>query len=654
MILFARSHFSLMQSVLSPRDICILAKKFGYEAICIADVNNFYGLPATLREAKKRDLKVLIAITLKDDSFESISVAINHEGYKNLCTLITKVHCEKKSILDLTEYFGGLVFFSRCIETSLFLRMKEFKVYWKCDLPLLLMPRGIIERDIPPMAVHDICAYQQQDCETLCLMDSVSRNELLCEQVSFPINIFKKPDELEIFFSPNLYAMENHRLFLESYQYIYPYEVKFPNYVTPNNTSPVDFLRGLVYEGAKKRYQKLDEIVCKRIEYELGIISDKGFAAYFLVTWEIVNQATRTCGRGSGSASVVSYCLFITNIDPIRYNLLFERFLEPERVDYPDLDIDFAWDERDDILEYVFDHFGRDRTAMVCNHICFKTRMAFRVSAKAHGIAEDKIEGLSHKVRRIFKKSTHELSELDEKVIEITQLALKLISKPRCISVHCGGVVICSTPIATIVPVQIATKGVPIIQWEKDGAEEMGLIKLDLLGNRSLAVIRDAIINLKKQGIELDFHKVDPTLDMETIKLLENGDSIGVFYIESPATRLLQRRTRKGDFDHVVIHSSLIRPASNKSIQEYTRRVLGKKWEPLEVTFEKITSDTYGILVYEDQVLKVSHDLAGFSYREANVLRKALSREDGSALKVLKKNFFRGVELAGSAGSLPA
>jgi error-prone DNA polymerase len=404
-----------------------------------------------------------------------------------------------------------------------------------------------------------------------------------------------------------------------------------------------EILRERCYAGARKRYgAELHETVVDRIEYELATIERMGFSSYFLVVEEIVKRSPRICGRGSGAASIVAYSLGITNVCPVKFNLYFERFLNPGRKDPPDIDVDFAWDERDAAIASVLDEF-RDHSAMVACFANFQPRMAIRETAKVFGLTDAEIGQVSKRLPWFWRevgnddddlierlRDLPELKDLDfpEPWPEILQLAQRLIGIPRHISVHPGGVVITPEPLDGYVPIEIAPKGVPVIQWEKDSTETAGLVKIDLLGNRSLAVIRDAVANVQANGTSFDEARWEPEDDPATQASIAAGATMGCFYIESPATRLLQQKARRGDYEHVVIHSSIIRPAANKWIHEYLRRLHGGAWQPIHPLLDGVLDDNYGIMVYQEDVAKAAMALAGFNHVEADGLRKVMSKKD--------------------------
>ena len=429
-----------------------------------------------------------------------------------------------------------------------------------------------------------------------------------------------------------------------------------------NGQSADACLREAVYAGAAVRYGgELPEPVVERVEHELRIIADMGFAAYFLVVKRIVGSTPRTCGRGSGAASIVSFCLGITNVCPLKHNLYFERFLNPGRQDPPDLDIDFAWDERDTILENVLAEY-KGRAAMVANHVSFQPRMALREVAKVYGLTANEIGSIAKGLPYHFRaraigadlmtslKSRPESRHLDypDPWPAVITLAQRIMGIPRYLSVHPGGLIITPSPIDTYVPLERSAKGVPIIQWDKDGAEDAGLVKIDLLGNRSLGVVRDAVRNVHCNGLAFDESAWEPEDDFATQEALAHGHTMGCFYIESPAMRLLQKKAGVGDFDHLVIHSSIIRPAANEFIQEYVRRLHGGAWDPIHPLLADVLDETFGIMVYQEDVSRAAVSTAGFSHTEADGLRKIMSKKDREhALQDFFKRFHEGAQRRG-------
>lgn len=416
---------------------------------------------------------------------------------------------------------------------------------------------------------------------------------------------------------------------------------------------PDEALRAAVLAGLPRRYARITGEIESRVAHELNLIRSKGFANYFLLVRDIVGHlrpsglVTRTCGRGSGAASIVSYALELTNVEPIGTHLMFERFLSEARVDPPDLDIDFAWDERDRVIQSVFDRYGRDRVAMVSNHVFYQPKSALRGVAMAHGRPEAELKILAQLVRG-WDGGLEKAAQNPAWEPILTQAAA--LEGHFCqFSVHPGGTVISPGPLWEHTPFQPAPakEGVSITQWDKDGVENYGLVKIDLLGNRSLAVIRDACAVLgDRVPPRLDQHaRQDP----ETQRKLGAGESMGVFYVESPATRQLQQRVGRGDFETLVIHSSLIRPAAHHWIDAYVRRIRGEEvYTPSHPALGELLSESYGVLVYQEDVVRVSMALAGWNHEEADRLRKLLGKPDcGRRLPEFEARFREGCAVQG-------
>ncbi|BDU68938.1 hypothetical protein GETHOR_10390 [Geothrix oryzae] len=390
-------------------------------------------------------------------------------------------------------------------------------------------------------------------------------------------------------------------------------------------------LREKVRAGVAARFKNPGGEVLARMERELDLVSELKFARYFLLVEDIVRAAQgatpRICGRGSGAASLVSYALGLSNVDPVATNLMFERFLTRERKDPPDMDIDFAWDEREEVIQAVFERYGRHRVAMVANHAFFKAKGALRAVAQAHGRPDSELKQLARYVRG-WEGGLVRASE-NPAWDAILRQAAALQGHFHQFSVHPGGTVVTPGPFwehAAFQPAPAKDK-VSTTTWDKDGVENYGLVKIDLLGNRSLAVIRDAyeVLGDRVPADPGTHSREDPA----TQALLARGDSIGVFYVESPATRQLQQRVRKGDFETLVIHSSLIRPAAYRWVDRYVKRSRKEEvWEPSDPVFNELLSESFGVLVYQEDVIKVCVALAGWSHHEADQLRKLLGRPD--------------------------
>ena len=429
-------------------------------------------------------------------------------------------------------------------------------------------------------------------------------------------------------------------------------------------------LRHRAYAGAERRYgtpvDALAPLVRARLEHELAIIRQKGFADYFLVVRDIVEHGmegvSTHCGRGSVANSVVSYCLGITHVEPLSAGLLFERFLNPARVDPPDIDLDFPWDERDHVLAYVFDRWPRPQAAMVANVNTLRLRGALREVAKVHGRPAGEIREVTRRIPWY-----HEETPLDELLAAhpnfqaldlpahwraLAREAQPLVGTPRHLSLHPGGVVIVPTALTDHVPLERAAKTlegrpdlpVPVIQYDKDSAEDAGLVKIDLLGNRSLAVIRDAIAMVERNtGRRIDYAARDAGEDEGARALFREGATMGVFYAESPASRMLCRKSRADTFELLVLNTSIIRPASNRWIRIYLDRLHGAAYEPLDPSLRDVLAGTFGVMVYQEDVVNVCAAFAGMPLASGDGVRKALAKKrPGKRLAEYAEEFFAG------------
>lgn len=425
--------------------------------------------------------------------------------------------------------------------------------------------------------------------------------------------------------------------------------------------------------GAERRYGfPLSETVEQRLAHELDVITQKDFAGYILTVADLA-AGRRTCGRGSGASSLVVYALGITNVDPIRFGLLFSRFLSPSRTDPPDLDVDFPWDERDRVFTHALDVYGHDHVAMVSVHTRLRRDGALRAVARAWGVPDQETSAVAKRLRSQRRFGT--AARLSEPWPQLLADATSVEGMHIHDGLHCGGLVITGPPLRDLVPVHPAAKeidtatkrweeptweSVPAIAWEKDGAEAMGLVKIDILGNRSLAVVRDVLNDLHEQGKPIDEATWLPADDPATQGLIARGDTFGCFYIESPAMRLLLGKAGTGDFDRLVVASSIIRPAAASWIAEYLHRLhhfrrTGRQEEHWYVhpALRSLLSETFGILSYQEDVMLAAQAVAGFSEKQANQLRKALGHfNTGERLLVYGEAFRRGGLALG--GSLPA
>lgn len=658
--LHVHSHYSMMRGASSVQALCKAAAEAGFRHLALTDTNGFYGLVNFLEAAKNSGIRPIVGATVETETGKAVVLARTARGYELLSDLLSRRH--------LDENFHLVRAFPEAPEDLAVLSsdpgiVKALRSRAACRVEVVPGPSGrkalhvATALGIPPVATNAVYFAHPDDYPIHRLMRAIDLNRTLsslpAEETVQPGQWLKPEAEMARHFPNAPEALANTgRLAGECLTAWDRFSTVFPSYRDCRD----DHFAVLVdrcRQGIIRRYGRTEPAIEERLAEELDLIRSKGYVDYFLVVADIVGSRPIHCGRGSAAASLVSYLLGITHVDPVRHRLLFGRFLNPERKDHPDIDVDFPWDERDDLFDEVRHCHGPERMALVANHTGFAARAAVREVAKVYGIPAPEIREVTRRMsfwthpedlrHRIQNHPKFRGFPLDPPWPEIIDLASRLESLPRHLSTHCGGVILVPDRVSRYVPVQRNAKGDLIIQWEKDQAEAAGLVKIDLLGNRSLAVIRDTLAAIEENtGKAPDYAALNPVDDSATQDLLRRGDSMGVFYVESPAMRQLQQKTRRGDFEHLVIHSSIIRPAANRYIREYIRRLHGAPYEPLHPSIADLLAETYGILVYQEDVVQAAMILAGFSWGEADRLRKVISRKSREQLSQFRLRFSDG------------
>ncbi len=651
---FVRSYYSLLDGVLSPYELCRAAVDHGYGSVCLLDTNGFYGLPSFLDAARTTGIRPIVGTRLQHPYTPRITfVCIDRSGFSRANRIITAINLDNTRRFDPQRYerytsvyrtdhstgsdeHGGYDFISDLLESGW-----EGLAILSDDVELLQLlggksrnrlfaelryPRrfeGTVEAarriGVPTVATTDVSCRDDDDKRTLSIVQRIGAGTGAGE-ASFVDKIIGAKRVLR-FFARAHEATANAAMLsvVADAGRLLP-----SGYIMPrmNRCSDEEAYRRLVSlcrEGAQKRYGSMRRDVKDRLEYELGVIRRKGFASYFLIVEDIVRRWTRTCGRGSAASSIVSYLLGITHVDPLQHDLFFDRFLNDSRSEPPDIDLDFPWDERHEALAYVFNRYP-GRTAMVADHVTFGRRSCISEPARVLGVGREEIRRLVD--LRIDGRT-------DRLPPGLAAIADRLSGIPRHIGTHPGGVVLTPDTIAEHVHLQLSPRGIPITAWEKDGVEKAGLVKIDLLGNRSLGVLRDTICLVnRRRGLHLEWSKLDPRNDRAVKALFARGETLGIFYTESPATRQLLKRTGSGDYEHLVTVTSIIRPAASSCIAEYVRRLSGGSYRPLHPIVDRLLDNTFGIMVYQEDVTRVAGAVAGFSASEGDLLRRVLSKKD--------------------------
>ena len=683
------SSYSLAFGVHDPARWVRHFRERGVPACALTDRGNLYGLHAFLEGAAAAGVKPLVGAEVPTPDGSLLALCATAAGFARLCRWLTAAKETPLTLAQTVERIRVavgpgtgddlfLVVFDEALLRALTPLLPDHaragdrrRVFAGLRGPDLAYARAAARLGFPVVAAPRFLCLSPDDAPVHRTLVAIGRNTTVYRVPADagPVADALDPAAFDAF--PD--AVANTRFIADAVAWTPAFPVVFPD-CPPGLAGPARFegadpaavlrsaaviLRNAAVEGAQRRFGELSDTVLERLEYELGIIGQKGFSAYFLVVRDIVRRSPRVCGRGSGAASLVAYCLGITNVDPLRHHLYFERFLHPERTDMPDIDVDFAWDERDAVIAQVMRDYGPERCAMVCTHVGYQARAALREAARAHGLSDAEIGAMQKEIShlrltadgsRVSRMAALRRIRADTPWPEILAVAARLRGLPRHLGVHPGGLIVTPGPVADHVPVERAPKGVPIITWEKEGAEAGGLVKIDLLGNRSLAVIRDALANLRENGHALDEAAWFPEEDADTVALLARGDSMGVFYVESPAMRQLQKKTGRGDFEHIVIHSSIIRPAANRFIAEYVRRLHGAPVPRLHPAVDGLLAETYGVLCYQEDVSRVAVALAGFSAAHADRLRKILTKKNrADRVASFRDEFFAGAAARGAS-----
>jgi error-prone DNA polymerase len=673
------SHYSQGWGIGTIEELCYSAKKQGMDKLALTDTNALYGLISFIQTAKEVGIQPIVGSELTAEHHRALLLVRNREGYANLCRIVSDRQCHQDFdlIKSLKERRGGLIILS-----DDFTLLKALKRDSNDDLFVEMSPGYNMagcyafsrKSGIPPLATNRVYLIRPDQFPLHRILRAVDLNSKLsrlrCEDTCREHNFLNTPRSMIDQFPHAPGAIRNALEVAERCLMGWDFDrVIFPHFEQMTDREAYETLYRATVEGCKRRYGELTPAVRARVNYEMKIISEKNFAHYFLVVADITKRAPRSCGRGSAAASIVSYALGITHVDPIKHRLFFERFLNPGRMDPPDIDVDFAWDERDQIIDYVFSKYGTRRTAMVANHNTYGARSAIREVAKVFGLTEAEISLLTSKIgfswhlKAIWRELANHPKmrgiEFKKPWDEILHAAVQLEDHLNHLSVHCGGLVIVPDEVRRYCPVEISASGVQVLQWEKDSVEDSGLVKIDLLGNRSLAVIRDALDLVERNySHRIDYASWDPVNDPKTVEIFYQGDTFGVFYFESPATRQVLKKVSSGftfeeysrlDHFHLnVVVTSIIRPASNQNIRTWVSRLHGQPWAAPHPLLKPVLEETLGVMVFQEQLSQAAMYLAGFDPAEADTLRKVVSKKHREKrLRDFYARFVRGATARG-------
>jgi DNA-directed DNA polymerase III PolC len=621
---------------------------------------------AFFEAARRFGVHPILGALVGEGQEEAALLVKNAQGYANLCRILSARDLDEGFSLGqvLRWHNEGLILLGRDADFIEGMRDAfEGRVY------LALSGGGPRRKktDLPIVAAPDVLFARSGDFEVHRLLAAFRLGKTLAgvgpSDCGRPYDFLRPPKEMKRRFSEAPQALKNTLRIAEQCSFdLLNRDVAFPRIA--GRAGP-GLLREHALEGARQRYGAVTSEVEARLSRELDTIIFMGFADYFLVVEDIVRHArklgTPTAGRGSGAGSLVAYVLGITNVDPLKYDLPFERFLNAGRKDYPDLDVDFCWRLRDDVIDYAYERFGRDKVAMIATYATFRPRMALREVGKALGLSNPVITRIGRKLRQGISKDQYDTLPADPGVVErALALAQRLDGFPHHLSVHCGGVVITPGPIAEYAPLLRAEKGVVITAYDKDGVERAGLVKLDLLGNRSLSTVSETVKWIEqREGKRIDPERL-PEDSTRTFDMIRAGRTVGCGQLESPAMRHLLRQMQPDRILHIMQALALIRPgAAGEGMKEtFIRRKRGAEPVPaLPPAFEKVLGEAYGVMLYEDDAMRIAMEAAGFAPGKADRFRKAVTKgaplsdgKDplfGGSLESLIEEFFQGCERQG-------
>jgi len=721
--LHVHSHYSLLDGLPKIDELLDYTKELGMDSLALTDHGVLYGAIEFFKKAKERGIKPIIGaemyvafermnqrrIGIDDKRYHLILLVKNKEGYQNLVKLITKAHLEGfyyKPRIDeelLEKHSQGLIALSACLqgkiprlilekkieeaeklalkyqklfgEDSFYLEIQyhpHLKDQEKVNQELLMISK---KHGIPLVATNDIHYLRKEDNEAqdVLMLINTGADRDDPERLTMKADDFSmtSPAEMEKRFSGFPGAIENTQQIARLCNFEFELgKVKLPTFAVPQRKTADEYLQELVSAGLKKRYgESPAKPILDRLDFELSTVKQMGFVSYFLIVQDFVNWAKQNNivvgpGRGSVGGSLLAYVLGITNIDPLKYNLLFERFLNPGRAaGLPDIDLDFTDRRRDEVINYVAEKYGRDKVAQIITFGTMAARAVIRDVGRALGYSYSYCEqaakmipfGLNLKEALEKVKEFKELYETDEQAQKLVDFAKKLEGVARHASTHACGVVISADPLDELIPLQHPTQDDEniVTQYEMHSIEDMGLLKMDFLGLKNLTIIEDTLKRIYKvQNQQIDLDNI-PLNDRETYRLLQKGETIGIFQLESSGMQRYLRQLKPNEFEDVIAILALYRPGPMELIPDYIAgKQKKKKVEYLHPKLQPILESTYGICLYQEQLMMIAREMAGFTLSEADVLRKAVGKKIESLLLAQKEKMINGMIKNGIAPAI--
>lgn len=657
MYINCHSYYSLRYGTISEGNVLDLALQHGAKSCVLSDINNTSACLNFVRLAQQKGIKPILAIDFRNAAKQLyVGIAKNNQGFQALNAFLSTYKQAQRSLPEEAPVLQDVYFIYPFEQVRLLNKLDfapdEFIGISRFDIPKLRVSR--YSRYTDKLIALNSCTFRhKRDFNTHRLLRAMDNNCLLSkldpEQQADPRDQYLPVSKLQEAYQDQPFILENTQALLDHCHIDFDFSSTRPHQnkkdYTGSSKEDESLLFQLCEQGLNYRYPKVTSTIRSRLNKELKIIKQMDFVPFFLINWDIVDYAKRQgyfhVGRGSGANSIVAYLLGITDVDPIELDLYFERFMNLYRTSPPDFDIDFSWRDRADVTRYIFERFGQDgQVALLATYNTFKHSAAVRELGKVFGLPKHEINKLSH-----GKFDFDQLDQLSRLVIIYSK---ELEGRPNYLSIHAGGIVIAEKPVHYYTATDLPPKGFPTTQFDMIVAEDVGLYKYDILGQRGLGKIKDAIqlvrIN-QPQATVLDIHnpKVffnDPKIN----RLVQRAQCIGCFYVESPAMRMLLKKLEVQNYQGLVAASSIIRPGVSKSgmMREYILRHKNPERRSLaHPILQEIMPDTYGIMVYQEDVIKVAHHFAGLDLAEADVLRRGMSGKYRSraAFEQIRKKF---------------
>jgi DNA-directed DNA polymerase III PolC len=632
MYLNCHSYYSLRYGMMSVEQLVQNAIAAGAETIAMTDINNSTGIPEFAGECSKHNIRPVAGIEFRNDNeLQYIGIARNNKGLRELNELLSKINFEKIPapfppprlseayiIYSLNKTPGRKLFDNERIgiKPHEINRLVTLNQSHDRNFMVLLQPVTFSAKD-------DIYIHKS--------LRAVDNNILLSHlkpsQCALEDEFFKAPSFAGYIREEHRWIADNTEKLIEECSLEFDRDtLKNKKIFSASRYDDKLLLEKLAWDGMVYRYGKQHSEAKKRIRHELEIIDNLGFSAYFLITWDIVRYSMARgfyhVGRGSGANSIIAYCLKITNVDPIDLNLYFERFINPKRSSPPDFDIDYSWKERDEVIDYIFKRYGYSHTALLGTMSTFRGKSIVRELGKVHGLPKEEIDSLIDN-----PSSETNRSEITDTIFST---GLKIADFPNMRSIHAGGILISEEPVTCYTALDMPPKGFPTTQWDMYTAEEIGFEKLDILSQRGIGHIRESVeIILRNRSIDVDVHAIHKFKNDPKVKeYLKTGETKGCFYVESPSMRGLLQKLQCEDYPTLVAASSIIRPGVARSgmMREYIYRFHNPdKFEYIHPVMKEQLEETFGVMVYQEDVLKVCHHFAGLDLSDADTLRRAMS-----------------------------